>query len=72
MAKKQIQSTELSNNQATQFTPLLIAPTQVLRGEKCLSNSGKAIARLGLIALSQYWLQRILLEKLNVAAPVSL
>ena len=47
MVKKQIQSTELSNNQATKFTPLLIAPTQVLRGEQCLSNSGKAIARLG-------------------------
>ena len=47
MAKKQIQSTELSNNQETQFAPLLIAPTRVLRGEKCLSNSGKAIARLG-------------------------
>ena len=31
-----------------------------------------AIARLGLIALSQYWLQRILLEKLKLAAPVSL
>lgn len=47
MAKKQIQSTELSNNQETQFAPLLIAPTRVLRGEKCLSNSGQAIARLG-------------------------
>ncbi|MDJ0589758.1 MAG: hypothetical protein QNJ72_07145 [Pleurocapsa sp. MO_226.B13] len=32
----------------------------------------KAIARLGLIAFAQYWLQRILVEKLNVAAPTSL
>lgn len=47
MAKKQLQKTKLSNNQENQFTPLLIAPTQVLRGDKCLSNSGKAIARLG-------------------------
>jgi hypothetical protein len=31
-----------------------------------------AIARLGLIALVQYWLQRILVEKLNVVAPSSL
>lgn len=47
MAKKQIQPTKLSNNQETKFTSLLIAPTQVLRGEQCLSDSGKAIARLG-------------------------
>lgn len=47
MAKKQIQPTKLSNNQETKFTPLLIAPTQVLRGKKCLSGSGKAIALLG-------------------------
>ena len=32
----------------------------------------KAIARLGLIAMAQYWLQKILLEKLKVAAPNSL
>ncbi len=32
----------------------------------------KAIARLGLIAMAQYWLQRILLEKLNIAAPTRL
>lgn len=31
----------------------------------------RAIARLGLIAITQYWLQRILVEKLNVAAPTS-
>ncbi|MGK7950153.1 MAG: iron-containing alcohol dehydrogenase family protein [Xenococcaceae cyanobacterium] len=47
MAKKTIQLTELSNNQEDTLTPLLIAPTQVLRGEQCLANSGKAIARLG-------------------------
>lgn len=29
----------------------------------------KAIARLGLIALVQYWLQRILMEKLHIIAP---
>jgi hypothetical protein len=32
----------------------------------------KAIARLGLIALVQYWLQKILVEKLKVAAPKTL
>ena len=32
----------------------------------------QAIARIGLIALVQYWLQRILLEKLRIAAPKSL
>lgn len=32
----------------------------------------KAIARLGLIALVQYWLQRILIEKLNLLAPIEL
>ena len=35
-------------------------------------NSQKAIARLGLIALAQYWLQRILLEKLRVNATTTL
>ena len=34
----------LSNNNAF---PLLVAPTQVLRGEKCLNHAGAAIARLG-------------------------
>ena len=47
MAKKQLQKTALSNQQESKFTPLLIAPTQVLRGEQCLSDSGEAIARLG-------------------------
>ena len=32
----------------------------------------RAIARLGLIALAQYWLQKILVEKLNIAAPTTL
>ena len=32
----------------------------------------RAIARLGLIALAQYWLQKILLEKLNSWAPTTL
>ena len=31
-----------------------------------------AIARLGLIALTQYWLQKILVEKLNITAPTTL
>lgn len=41
-------------------------------GEIKQENPQKAIARLRLIALSQYWLQRILVEKLKVAAPMSL
>ena len=32
----------------------------------------RAIARLGLIALTQYWLQKILVEKLNSLAPTTL
>lgn len=35
------------NNTLITTLPLLIAPTQVLRGEECLINSGKAIARFG-------------------------
>jgi len=35
-------------------------------------NPQKAISRLGLIALSQYWLKRILLEKLRINAPIEL
>lgn len=31
----------------TTFTPLLIAPARVLRGDNCLANSGEAIAKLG-------------------------
>ncbi|MGK7937891.1 MAG: iron-containing alcohol dehydrogenase family protein [Xenococcaceae cyanobacterium] len=51
MAKKQLPKNELAHQQKTQFAPLLIAPTQVLRGEKCLSKSGAAIARLGKLPL---------------------
>lgn len=36
------------------------------------TNPEKAIARLGLIALAQYCLQKILVEKLNIAAPTEL
>ena len=35
-------------------------------------NPLQAIARLKLIALTQYWLKRLLTEKLNLAAPTSL
>ena len=36
------------------------------------NNPEKAIARLGLITLAQYWLQKILVEKLNIVAPTEL
>ena len=35
-------------------------------------NPKLAVARLGSIALSQYWLQRILIEKFNISAPTDL
>ena len=41
-------------------------------GEVKRKTPQKAIARLGLIALAQYWLQKILVEKLNIAAPTEL
>ena len=41
-------------------------------GEVKVRSPSKAIARLGLIALAQYWLEKILLEKLNLAAPKTL
>ncbi len=44
MSKK---ATTASNKTATSYTPLSIAPARVLRGEDCLANSGKAIAKLG-------------------------
>ncbi len=44
MSKK---ATTASNKTATSYTPLSIAPAQVLRGENCLANSGKAISKLG-------------------------
>ncbi|WP_036477573.1 iron-containing alcohol dehydrogenase family protein [Myxosarcina sp. GI1] len=40
-------STKLSQPVTTTFTPLSIAPARVLRGETCLTNSGKEIARYG-------------------------
>jgi glycerol dehydrogenase len=44
MVKK---TAQISIEKSTTFAPLLIAPTQVLRGENCLSQAGDAIARLG-------------------------
>ena len=41
-------------------------------GEVKHKTTSKAIARLGLIALAQYWLQKILREKLNLVAPITL
>ena len=41
-------------------------------GKVSWKNPEQAIARLGLIALAQYWLQRILLEKLGANAPIAL
>lgn len=41
-------------------------------GKVCRENQHKAIVRLGLIALAQYWLQRILVEKLRVNALTTL
>ena len=38
---------QLSKKSLNSSVPLLVAPTQVLRGEKCLSEAGEAIARLG-------------------------
>ncbi len=49
-------------------TEIFLAECRFL-GEIRQHNPQKAIARLGLIALVQYWLQRILLEKLKIAAP---
>ena len=44
MSKK---ATTASSKTVTNYTPLSIAPTRVLRGENCLANSGKEIAKLG-------------------------
>ena len=38
---------QLSKKSLNSSVPLLVAPTQVLRGEQCLSEAGEAIARLG-------------------------
>lgn len=40
-------TTQLSNSTVTNYLPLLVAPTQVIRGEGCLGRSGEAIASLG-------------------------
>ncbi len=50
---------------------IFLAECRVI-GDTQQRNPQKAIARLRLIALSQYWLQRILVEKLKVVAPTSL
>ncbi|MGD1920270.1 MAG: hypothetical protein ACFCAD_16135 [Pleurocapsa sp.] len=50
---------------------IFLAECRVI-GDTHQRNPQKAIARLRLIALSQYWLQRILVEKLKVVAPTSL
>ena len=52
-------------------TAIFLADCRFL-GEVKQTCLPKAIARLGLIALTQYWLQRILKEKLEVAAPKEL
>ncbi|MGD1918219.1 MAG: iron-containing alcohol dehydrogenase family protein [Pleurocapsa sp.] len=44
MSKKAI---SISTKTITSYPPLSIAPARVLRGENCLADSGKAIARLG-------------------------
>jgi glycerol dehydrogenase len=41
------ETTQLSHSTVTNYLPLLVAPTQVLRGEGCLGRSGEAIASLG-------------------------
>ncbi|MGK7875752.1 MAG: iron-containing alcohol dehydrogenase family protein [Xenococcaceae cyanobacterium] len=41
------QTAQLSSLTSTSLMPLVVAPTQVLRGEKSLSQAGEAIARLG-------------------------
>ena len=38
---------QLSKKSLNSSTSLLVAPTEVLRGKKCLSEAGEAIARLG-------------------------
>jgi hypothetical protein len=55
----------------SQATAIFQADCRFL-GEIKKREPQKAIARLGLTALAQYWLQRILVEKLNIAAPTVL
>ncbi len=52
-------------------TAIFLADCRFL-GEVKQQCPQKAIARLGLIAFVQYWLQKILVEKLQVAAPKTL
>ncbi|GAB4228111.1 MAG: iron-containing alcohol dehydrogenase family protein [Stanieria sp.] len=40
-------TTKTVNRTTTTYFPLAVAPSQVLRGENCLQESGEAIARLG-------------------------
>lgn len=78
MVKKTTQSPKQTD---INLVPLSIAPTQVLRGEPCLAQSGKAIARLGTrplvvagdrtLALIQPYLQPIFNQYQLVAAEAS-
>ena len=54
----------------SQTTAIFLADCRFL-GEIKEQYPKRAIARLGLIALTQYWLQKILVEKLNIVAPTT-
>ena len=41
------QTRSTTSTTTTSYTPLAIAPARILRGEHCLTNSGREIARLG-------------------------
>ena len=55
----------------SQSTAIFLAECRFL-GKIKQRQPQKAIARIGLIALVQYWLERMLVEKLKVAAPKEL
>jgi DALR anticodon binding domain len=55
----------------SQMTAIFLAECRFL-GEVKQRYPQKAIARLGLIALVQFWLEKILVDKLGVAAPKEL
>ncbi|MEL6929298.1 MAG: hypothetical protein AAFO95_11765 [Cyanobacteria bacterium J06600_6] len=55
----------------SEATAIFLADCRFLGGVK-VQYPDLALARLGLIALVQLWLQKILVEKLNIAAPKSL
>ena len=55
----------------SQLTAVFLAECQFL-GEIKQKTPQKAIARLKLIAITQYWLQQLLMERLNLTAPTSL